>query len=106
MQKFSDPHMKTCPDCGGSVTKLMSLSSFALKGTGWYTTDYKKRPKSEESAKEDQSSSSADEKSDKSKPDKDGEKKADSSAKKEDTKSEKTKSEKKTETKSKTQKSP
>jgi putative FmdB family regulatory protein len=42
MQKFSDPPLDKCPECGGPVAKLMSLSSFALKGAGWYTTDYKK----------------------------------------------------------------
>lgn len=41
MQKFSDAPMATCPDCNGSVSKLISMSSFALKGSGWYTTDYK-----------------------------------------------------------------
>ncbi len=43
MQKFSDAPMETCPDCKGPVTKLISMSSFALKGTGWYTTDYKRK---------------------------------------------------------------
>ena len=42
MQKFSAAPMVNCPDCGSPVKKLMSLSSFALKGTGWYTTDYKR----------------------------------------------------------------
>jgi putative FmdB family regulatory protein len=41
MQKFSDPPLEICPECGGSVSKLMSLSSFSLKGSGWYTSDYK-----------------------------------------------------------------
>lgn len=44
MQKFSDPLLAECPDCSGPVVKLMSLSGFALKGTGWYATDYKKKP--------------------------------------------------------------
>lgn len=44
MQKFSDAPLETCPDCESPVQKQMSLSSFALKGTGWYATDYKKRP--------------------------------------------------------------
>ena len=44
MQKFSDPPLEKCEACGGSVSKLMSLSSFSLKGSGWYTTDYKKAP--------------------------------------------------------------
>lgn len=41
-QSFSEPPLETCPECGGSVKKLMSLGGFALKGQGWYTTDYKK----------------------------------------------------------------
>jgi putative FmdB family regulatory protein len=40
LQKFSDEPLKTCPDCGGSVTKLISNTSFVLKGSGWYVTDY------------------------------------------------------------------
>jgi len=42
MQKFSDEPMTDCPNCKGLVRKLMSRSSFALKGNGWYTTDYKR----------------------------------------------------------------
>src|SRR4051794_36335498 len=42
IQKFSDAPLETCPTCQGTLTKLMSMSSFSLKGTGWYTTDYKK----------------------------------------------------------------
>lgn len=42
LQKFSDAPLAECPDCGKPVKKLMSRSSFALKGTGWYTTDYKR----------------------------------------------------------------
>lgn len=42
MQKFSDAPLSECPQCQGDVKKLMSLSSFALKGSGWYTTDYKR----------------------------------------------------------------
>jgi putative FmdB family regulatory protein len=44
MQKFSDAPLETCPDCNGPVSKLISMSSFALKGSGWYTTDYKRSP--------------------------------------------------------------
>ena len=54
MQKFADAPLEACPECSGPVTKLMSLSSFSLKGSGWYTTDYKKSgaPKSESKAAE------------------------------------------------------
>ena len=46
MQKFTDPAPETCASCGnGPMVKQMSLSSFALKGTGWYETDFKGKPK-------------------------------------------------------------
>ncbi|MDR0548115.1 MAG: zinc ribbon domain-containing protein [Deltaproteobacteria bacterium] len=40
LQKFADAPLTVCPKCGGRLTKLMSLNSFALKGSGWYATDY------------------------------------------------------------------
>jgi putative FmdB family regulatory protein len=42
IQKFSDAALVTCPECGGSLSKRLSLTSFQLKGSGWYSTDYKK----------------------------------------------------------------
>ena len=46
LQSFSDPDIKKCPHCkGGKVKKLISLSSFQLKGDGWYSTDYSRKPK-------------------------------------------------------------
>lgn len=35
-------HDKSCPDCGGAAHRIISNSSFQLKGSGWYSTDYKK----------------------------------------------------------------
>ena len=46
MQKFSDEPLKTCPDCSGQLTKLVSRTSFQFKGTGWYVTDYARKPES------------------------------------------------------------
>lgn len=43
IQKFSDPPLTTCPHCSGKMDKLISQSSFHLKGTGWYVTDYSKK---------------------------------------------------------------
>lgn len=40
MQKMSEGPLKTCPSCGGSLRKLISNTSFVLKGSGWYVTDY------------------------------------------------------------------
>jgi len=39
-QKMSDAPLAACPSCDGKVEKLISQSSFVLKGTGWYKTDY------------------------------------------------------------------
>ena len=43
MQKFSDSPLKKCPSCSGVVKRLISRSSFQLKGSGWYLTDYAKK---------------------------------------------------------------
>ena len=39
-QRFSDAPLKTCKHCSGRLHKLISQSTFHLKGTGWYVTDY------------------------------------------------------------------
>ncbi len=46
MQKMSDKPLSKCPQCSGKVQKLISQSSFHLKGSGWYATDYAKKPNS------------------------------------------------------------
>ncbi len=42
-QKISDEPLSRCKFCGGKVEKLISHSSFQLKGAGWYLTDYAKK---------------------------------------------------------------
>lgn len=32
---------RKCPKCGGEGKRIISLSNFQLKGSGWYVTDYK-----------------------------------------------------------------
>ena len=39
-QKISDVPLTVCPKCRGSLNKIISHSSFHLKGSGWYVTDY------------------------------------------------------------------
>ncbi len=39
-QKFSEEPLKSCPACGGALSKLISSCAFHLKGSGWYVTDY------------------------------------------------------------------
>jgi putative FmdB family regulatory protein len=39
-QGIADSPIRACRFCKGSVEKLMSRSSFQLRGSGWYVTDY------------------------------------------------------------------
>ena len=64
IQKFSDKPLKFCSNCKGRLTKLISQTSFQLKGSGWYVTDYAKSGKT--SSKSDESSKPAAESSNKS----------------------------------------
>lgn len=43
IQKFSDPPVETCRECGGPVHKLLSAPAIQFKGSGWYVTDYAKK---------------------------------------------------------------
>jgi putative FmdB family regulatory protein len=43
IQKFSDPLVEACPNCGGVVHKLMSSPAIQFKGSGFYITDYAKK---------------------------------------------------------------
>jgi putative FmdB family regulatory protein len=40
LQKISDSPLETCSHCKGHLKKLISQSTFHLKGSGWYVTDY------------------------------------------------------------------
>jgi putative FmdB family regulatory protein len=42
IQKFADAPLTVHEACGGTVERLISLSGFSLKGSGWYATDYAK----------------------------------------------------------------
>jgi putative FmdB family regulatory protein len=44
IQKFSDPHVKKCPKCGGPIEQVISAPAVQFKGSGWYVTDYAKKP--------------------------------------------------------------
>ena len=41
LKRLSDPAPEKCPRCGHTeVRKVVSRSSFALKGDGWYSDHY------------------------------------------------------------------
>ena len=48
MQRFNDKPLETCSQCGGRLQKLISQSSFILKGNGWYVPDYARADKKKE----------------------------------------------------------
>ncbi len=83
IQRFSDPLVKKCPDCGGKVEQLLSAPAVQFKGSGWYVTDYAKKSAgasgsgSESGAKSESSKESADTKEKKTKTDTASSKKAD-----------------------------
>lgn len=42
MQKMADAPLTTCPKCGAeNFAKQLTAAGFALKGSGWYATDFK-----------------------------------------------------------------
>lgn len=41
-QSIKDKPVESCKFCGGTVQKLISSTSFALKGGGWYQDGYSK----------------------------------------------------------------
>lgn len=40
LQKITDEPLSVCSACGGKLKKLITNTSFVLKGSGWYVTDY------------------------------------------------------------------
>jgi putative FmdB family regulatory protein len=61
-QKFSDDHLKVCPECGEpELRKLFTPVGIVFKGSGFYSTDHRS-PSGQSSAKKSEKS----EKSDKS----------------------------------------
>ena len=67
IQKFSDAPLTTCGSCSGKLHKLISQSSFHLKGTRWYVTDYANKSKPSSPNSESKESSKTTESSDSTK---------------------------------------
>ena len=58
VQKFSDPSLEECPDCGrNSAERQVSMSSFHLKGGGWYKDGYSSNKSDSEKPGKDKSTS-------------------------------------------------
>ncbi|MGE5197036.1 MAG: FmdB family zinc ribbon protein [Deltaproteobacteria bacterium] len=51
-QNITAPSLDKCPKCGKKVKRLISSGAgLIFKGSGFYSTDYRKKPKSEGPAK-------------------------------------------------------
>ena len=48
MQKITEDPLTECSICGGKLRKKISNTTFVLKGTGWYATDYASSNKTRE----------------------------------------------------------
>jgi len=58
-QRITDKALAKCPTCKSKVKKLISNTSFQLKGTGWYVTDYARKGQNGESKSDSGSKSSS-----------------------------------------------
>ncbi len=43
MRRITEGPIKRCPKCKAKVERIVSRTSFVLKGSGWYSTDYAPR---------------------------------------------------------------
>ena len=68
IEPVNGPYLKKCPECGGQVEQMISAPAVQFKGSGWYVTDYAKKPSSPGSSGSGDPSSK-DKKDDKSKSD-------------------------------------
>ena len=92
IQKFSDPMLRKCPECGGKIEQMISAPAIQFKGSGWYVNDYAKKPAAapsgkngKENVKAEASEGKSESKSE-SKPETDSKPKSDHSHKKEHSK--------------------
>ena len=60
-QRITEKALRKCPTCKGKVKKLISNTSFQLKGTGWYITDYARKGQDKTTAKSDNGAKSSSE---------------------------------------------
>ena len=58
-QRITDKPLSKCPTCKSKIKKLISNTSFQLKGTGWYITDYARKGQSNSESKSESSSKSS-----------------------------------------------
>lgn len=50
VQKFTDPSLTTCPSCAGDLRKVFGAVGVVFKGSGFYSTDSRKKSSSEKTS--------------------------------------------------------
>lgn len=58
-QHFTDDPVRTCPECGGAVHRLLQPVGIVFKGSGFYATDHRKGTSSSTSSSSSSSSKSS-----------------------------------------------
>jgi putative FmdB family regulatory protein len=58
-QRITEKPLAKCPTCKSKIKKLISNTSFQLKGTGWYITDYARKGQSNGESKSESKSKSS-----------------------------------------------
>jgi putative FmdB family regulatory protein len=79
-QRITDAPLTECASCGGELKKLITNTSFVLKGSGWYVTDYPS-PERKKAQEGDKSASTEKEKKTEKKSEKKPEKKTEATQK-------------------------
>jgi len=41
-QRITEEPLKTCPECGGTVKRVIHPVGIVFKGSGWYVTDHRR----------------------------------------------------------------
>jgi len=60
MQKVTDPPPRSCPECGSrKIARMMSRTSFHLKGGGWYADLYASPRQGDAQAKKEEATSAS-----------------------------------------------
>jgi putative FmdB family regulatory protein len=63
VQSFKDDPLTSCPACGGPLRKVFGSIGISFKGSGFYKTDSRPKPKGDKAAASSSSSSTSSEKS-------------------------------------------
>lgn len=65
VQKMTDSSMTTCESCGGTLKKVFHPAGIMFKGSGFYATDNRSKPKTSAKASGDSSEKKSKDKSEK-----------------------------------------